>query len=91
MNQSTGSICGINSIEAGKFVLQMEFLSVILTLEETSGGRGERKGLAVYKRKFVNYFVLSVEDIELCLHYSFPLVPDSWPFRTRIRAERKDS
>lgn len=81
----------LKSIKAASFVFQMEFLFVFLTLSENSRGRGERKGIAVCRRKLVNYPVLPSPDVELCLHYEIPLVPDAVPFRFGIHAERKDS
>lgn len=83
----------LKSIKAGSFALQVEFLFVFLTLEESSGGRGERKGIAACRRKLVNYCLLLSPDVELCLPYLYNilLVPDTLPFRLGIHAERKDS
>lgn len=81
-------------MEARSFVLQWSFCF----LDPFGNWWRERreKGSSCVQKEaripvFLNYSVLSVKDIELGLHYGFPLVPDSWPFRIGIHAERKDS
>lgn len=51
MNKGTGCICEIELYGGRELCSSVEFLFVFLTLSETGGGRGERKGLAVCKRK----------------------------------------
>lgn len=63
----------LQSIKSGSFVLQMEFVFVFLTLEERSGGRGERPCTNVCKRKLVNYSALLSLDVDLCLHSAVSL------------------
>lgn len=63
----------LKSIKSGSFVLPTEFAFVFLTLEENSGGRGERTCTDVCERNLVNYSALLSLDVELCLHSAVSL------------------